>query len=564
MRISKEQALALRIQLFLILLFTAIILGLYLLNKGEGSATVYWVLFPVCLFIIPKAWLKDVKTTWLHWWDMDRENTRRLLLTMLAATVAFSMATYLFAFTNEFFNHDAISAVYYPEITTSWFAAGRPLLAIFNTLSGTVQQPWLLGMQFMLWMFLASILVARILHIQSTIGRVLLCGLLCANTSLSNLFAHYTFCASAYALALMAIIAAAWLFCCCRRGEILGIYCIVFSMLIYQAYFIAGVALCFFAAVRMLVCNENARLVVLRGVRYLALLAAGFLAYYLTWSALCHIFGVTKQRLSDITISYGLDYFLKRFVGSFSHFFSTHLSSEDFLGRMAPAVKLLVMIMILFWLLCWLMDKRLAKSNKVLLSLSVCMLPLVLNLSYALFDMGNLTLVNVSMGFLGAFLLHCLSCPAPAAPASRRYQVAAFLLTAVLLWQNIVYSNSVYIKMDLNKEATVSLFTRVIERVEQTEGYVPGETPVAFSGNPNRNSFLSRGRKGYEWLNDTTGVSWYNYSASWTVTQYVELYLNYPMNIVNAPNSEEIVGMPVFPFDGSVGWVDGVIVVKMS
>lgn len=51
----------------------------------------------------------------------------------------------------------------------------------------------------------------------------------------------------------------------------------------------------------------------------------------------------------------------------------------------------------------------------------------------------------------------------------------------MLLWQNTVYSNSIYIKMDLNKSATISLFTRLIERVEQTEGYVLGETPVASS-----------------------------------------------------------------------------------
>lgn len=558
MRISKERALALRVQLFLAALLTAVIFGLYLLCRGGRIAAVYWVLFPVFLFFTPRTWLKDVKTVWLNWWDMDRENTRRLLLTMLAATVVFSMAAYLFAFTNEFFNHDSIFNIYYYN---NWLSVGRPMMTLIDALSGTVQQPWLIGMLFMLWMFLASVLAVRILHIQSTVSRALLCGLLCTNTSLSNLFANYTFCASDYALAVLTIIAAAWLFCCCRHGEILGIYCVVFSMLLYQAYFITGVAFCFFAVVRMLACNEDARSVVLRGIRYLALLAAGFLAYYLTWSALCRIFGVAKQRLSDLSISNGLAYFLKRFAGSFAHFFQAHMSSGDFLGHMAPAVKLLVMVMILFWLFCWLMDKRLAKSNKVLLSLSICVLPLVLDLSYALFDMRNQTIININMGFLGVFLLFCLSFPAPAAPAPRRYQVAALLLTMSLLWQNTVYSNSGYIKMEMNKEATVSLFTRVIERVEQTEGYVPGETPVAFSGDPNSNAFLSQSRKGYEWL---INALWINYSATWTVTQYVQLYLNYPMNIVNVPNSEKIANMPVFPLDGSVGWVDGVIVVKMA
>ena len=561
MRISQKQAMALRVQFFLAALATAVIFGLYLLCRGRMRATVYWVALPVCLFFTPRAWLRDIKSVWLDWWDMDRENTRRLLLTVLAATTVFSMAAYLYAFTNEFFNHDSLVFIVYSMNIRNWLPVGRPLMTLFDRLSGTVQQPWLLGMLFMLWMFLASVLAIRILHIQSTTGRALLCGLLCANTSLSNLFAHYTFCAGVYALSLMAMIAAAWFFCCCRHGEILGIYSIALSMLIYQAYFTAGVAFCFFVVVRMLVRNESARLTVLRGVRYLALLVAGFAAYYLSWTALCHIFGVEKRRLNDITIYYGLDFFLGKIRDLFPHFFRTQLSSGDFLGRVVPAINLLVMVMILFWLFCWLADKQLAKSNKVLLSLSVCALPVVLDLSYALFVQRNLSLVNVNMGFLCVFLLLCLSCPAPTAPAPRRYRAAVYLLAAALLWQSTVYSNSIYIKMDLNKEATVSLYTRIIERVEQTEGYVPGETPVAFSGNMFDNHFLSQGRMGYEWL---TTAAIYDFTASWTVTDYIRYYLNYPMNLVSPPNAEEIADMPIFPFEGSIGWVGNIIVVKIA
>lgn len=608
MHISKECAVALRVQLFFIAVFTAFIFGLYLLCKGGTSVTIYWVVFPVCLFFTPRAWLRDIKAVWLRWWDMDRDNTHRLLLTVLAATVVFSLAANLYAFTNEFFNHDSLGHIAYFK-GLGGLSNGRPLLTLFDSLAGTVAQPWLLGMLFMLWMFPASVLAVRILRIQSTAGRVLLCGLLCTNTCLSDLFAHYTYCASDYALALLAIIAAAWFFTQCRHGEILGVYCIVFSLSLYQAYFTAGVAFCFFAVILMLARNENARLAVLKGIRYVALLVAGFLMYYLIWSMLCSVYGVERIRGGDLTLSHGIKYFLIKLIASVPHFFGSqlssgdfidriaqtlnltsgessnpiiqalqksgdffsggaaqalHITSGDFLGSMATAVKLLVMAMIVFWLVCWLMDKQLAKSNKVLLTLSVCALPVVLDLSYALFSVGTMSLVSVNMGFLGVFLLLCQSCPAPAAPVPRRCRVAVFLLTAALLWQNIVYSNSIYIKMDLNKSATISLFTRVIERVELTEGYMPGETPVAFSGTPNNNQFLSRGRAGFEWFTDDTGAAVYDYSATYSAKRYIQNYLNYPMNIVDSLDPEEITDMPVFPLDGSVAWVDGIIVVKLS
>ena len=563
MRISKEVSMALQVQLLLTALLSAIIFGLYLLCMGERNATIYWIILPVCLFFIPRAWLWNIKTVWLDWWDMDRENTRRLLLMVFATTVVFSLVAHLYAFTNEFFNHDSLGAIVDSTNIANEIPSGRPMRTLLNRMIGTVEHPWLQGMLFMLWMFLVSVLAVRILHIRSTAGRVLLSGLFCANTSLSNFFAHYTWCV-VFSFALLTAIAAAWFFCHCRHGEILGIYCVVLSMMTYQAYFTAGVAFCFFSVVQMIIRNENVRLTVLRGVRYLALLMVGFLAYYLTWSALCLFFSVSKARMGDLTVSSGLHYFLNRVAATFPHFFGTQLTSGDFLGRAAPAIKLLVIVMILFWLFGWLIDKQLAKINKILLTLSVCALPLVLDLSYALFSMGNLTLVNVSMGFLGIFLLLCLSCPAPSAPVPRRYRATAFLLVGALLWQNVVYSNSIYLKMDLNKTATLSLFTRMIERIEQTEGYVPGETPVAFSGYMYDNDFLSQGRKGYEWYTKYLGAAFYDYSVSYSVRNYVQNYLNYPMNIVNSPHSEEITEMPVFPFDGSIAWVDGVLVVKIA
>lgn len=65
MHISKEQAVALRVQLFFIVLLTAIVFGLYLLCEGRMRATIYWVVLPICLFFTPRTWLRDIKTVWL-------------------------------------------------------------------------------------------------------------------------------------------------------------------------------------------------------------------------------------------------------------------------------------------------------------------------------------------------------------------------------------------------------------------------------------------------------------------------------------------------------------------
>lgn len=569
MHISKEAAIFLRVQIFLAALCTAIFFGLFLLCRNGRSATLYWVAMPICLFFTPKSWLRELRFVWLQWWDMDKRDTRQLLLTALIATVIFSLAAHMFAFSNIFFNHDSLRFVAYLREFTTWLDVGRPFITLMDTLAGTVSAPWLMGLMFTIWMFLASVFVIRLFQIRNTFSRVLVCGLLCTNITLSNVCALFTFVISDYSFALMMAIASVWLFLCCRHGELLGVYCMTLSMLIYQAYFTAALTFAFLVVIRSLVNSETALGVVQRGIRYLVLMAMSFCLYYATWTVLCNVYSVEKGRMGDSTLFYGPMFFLKRFMGSFSDYFQTRLTSQNFLGRLAPAINLLAFGLALLWLLGWLMDKQLPKSNKFLLALSICLLPAAFNTAYIFFIQTTQSHYAVGKEILGIFLLLCLSCPAPAFPVQRRSQAAALLLASALLWQNIVYSNELYIKMDMNKEATVSIFTRIIERVEQLDGYIPGTTPVAFSGSLVNNTFVSPGRKGYEWFSpQSVGAATYDYTTSWTTVYFIRDYLNYPMNHAQVPSGDAevavIQAMPAFPFHGSIAWVGDTVVVKLS
>lgn len=45
------------------------------------------------------------------------------------------------------------------------------------------------------------------------------------------------------------------------------------------------------------------------------------------------------------------------------------------------------------------------------------------------------------------------------------------------LFDRGIYANQMYLKKDLEYDATLSVMTRVVDRIEQVEGYIPGETP---------------------------------------------------------------------------------------
>lgn len=142
------------------------------------------------------------------------------------------------------------------------------------------------------------------------------------------------------------------------------------------------------------------------------------------------------------------------------------------------------------------------------------------------------------------------------------------LLLCIIIFDNCIYSNQVYLKKEMENAATLSVLTRMIGRMEGTEGYIPGETECAIIGILDEGP-LSQHRAGFDY--DTGGL-WYNYNTSYPETYpiYLNYYLDYPVNFVSddkltaLENSPEVKNMPFFPAEDSVKMVDGVMVIKLS
>ena len=80
------------------------------------------------------------------------------------------------------------------------------------------------------------------------------------------------------------------------------------------------------------------------------------------------------------------------------------------------------------------------------------------------------------------------------------------LAVLTLLFDRGIYANQIYLKKDLEYDTTLSGMTRVVDRIEQVEGYIPGETPVKFLGDIQR-SKLAMTRPGLRtsWQLDRDG-----------------------------------------------------------
>ena len=140
----------------------------------------------------------------------------------------------------------------------------------------------------------------------------------------------------------------------------------------------------------------------------------------------------------------------------------------------------------------------------------------------------------------------------------------------VTFLSSIVFSNQVYLKKNLEYQTTLSVMTRVVEQAEQTEGFIPGYTPVAIVGSL-ENSTIAMAHKGFEHLSALDAAA-NNYTASSQSenTWYFWEIMGYPFNFVSDGQrdalaaSDAVQSMPAFPAKGFCSTVDGVLVIKLS
>lgn len=327
---------------------------------------------------------------------------------------------------------------------------------------------------------------------------------------------------------------------------------------------------------------QNASPIVLQvmsGVKYCGCLLISAGLYYMIWKQFQRIFNIwtadtyngmasvgvyNSQELSTLpleTYRAVLDYFLHPEVFVTMTFHNISLSVVwIYLLRVANALLLLKLLWDLF---------RIKKAEKtplsvVVLDLSlVCLLPLGMNLVYLLSKGMEHTLMIFSFQLFYLAVIVC-SEKKPSWEKGIAYKRLSLLVPlAAVIWCSIVYANQAYLKKSLQEEAAASLLTRIMTQVEQMEDYVPGTTPVAFSGYFTNSPYL-RSLPGFE---EITPYGMGETSLTYMGTDYA--FLKYELNIlINETRvyaDDPVVSqMPVYPKKGSIAYVDGVLVVKIS
>lgn len=505
------------------------------------------------------------------------KNNRTDLLLCIFSVFAWGLLAHGYAFFNTILTHDGLNAFVADATEDAWkIRLGRYLVPLYRSLTrGRTALPWVIGVLGLFWTAAALFLIKRMLRIRSRLLTVLTAGIMATNITYIAQIAtyHYEFDFNAFSL-LLAVLAA-WLWRS-RAGLLplfLGSACVAASMGLYQAYVAVSITLIIAASIQDLLDMKSPKDVLIHGLWAIAMLLFGAALYFgvqklvlqqtgLALETRVSVFDKTAP-VSPVLFTYSAAKFLIDTVGHKAY-------GSSFYGAAALLLAALsaVAAAIFFW-------RRKCGPGRFALALFLtAALPLGMIFPYlATRGEGVHELMVYSVWFFYVFLL-LLSfrlCSLHPGWFTGVLRFCCCLLTAVLLWKNVLLANTAYVSKEMANVSTLSTMTRVLSDLEHREDYVYNETPVAFIGvyeSPNDNLWKNHimGIVGFERNSTFVWDSSEEYYNSYKA--YFRNILQYPLSFcTDAQNAQlhedpRVIQMPAFPNAGYMQMIDGILVVK--
>lgn len=487
------------------------------------------------------------------------------------STFVFGLITHIYMFVNKLPNGDDLESMYRNYHMTS---SGRWFDQIATSLSSWYGIPWTTGLVALFFLALSTALLCSLFAFQHKSMVVITAALMATFPVLASQFS-YLFYADLYMIAMCLSIWAIWLVKKHWWGIIFGVCALACAMGCYQAYIGLAVVVCMLSLMAEAIRNEHETGgILLLAVRYLLTGALGVGLYFVILQGALALTGETLtdyqgiNTMGQLPAGGILAQLPAVYSDSFAYFFQgTYFDVPIFFKGLYAVVLIVGVLLALYGLVSRGGWKRLSVLIFLVMALA---LPIGYNLIYFMAPQAY---------------LHCLMQP----------QYTLFLIMPIIFWecafagempsfisigsswillvascliayQFYLVCNLCYLNLDLRYEITYATELRILDRIEQLDGYTT-ETPVAFIGafpNKNMNMYPAATEKALWGLTGIRGNLVHHEK------NYRGFYLNYLGKRLNVLGEEACRGyddyarsMPYWPENGSVAMADGVVIVHI-
>ncbi len=501
-------------------------------------------------------------------------------------TLFFMLILHGYRYVSLGFSHDSL-AFAWPDDLAWQLSLGRFVQPVYWAFRGSVGAPFLVGLLTCVYMTLSVYGTASLLKVRSRLTLFLLAGLMCGSLALICADATYVYLTDIYALALLLNVSAAWL---CLRGRkrlttyVCAAVLLMASAGLYQAYLQVFTALVMvWAAIRLLE-GDSLRDTLMRLYPRcggsIAALGMGMGLFFAVYHIVLAATGIAPEagqngmaNLGDFEGVFVPKLLLNTWLYPIEHLLSMQ-GANPFWARAALIFALLYGVGATAYVM---RRSGLDRGSRMAATLILLLLPAGMNWIY-LFSkefIHDLMMYAYVAAPIYAVVVSEIAWDLALADVqfvSTRKRALAYALplaVCLLLLDRTIYANRLYLKKNLEYDATQSVMTRVLDRVEQLDGYEPGETPVCFIGNISH-SPIAMTRAGFEDYVYFTGADkLFAVTDENMIWMYLGDVMAYPMARLNTADLSEAQreaaeNMDGFPKKGSVRWADGAVLVKFS
>lgn len=493
---------------------------------------------------------------------------REWKLAFLAAAVT-ALLVHMPALLMDVPNHDGLDSMYFDQ---NMITSGRWFLMVACGFSSFYTIPWVIGLLGILFLSLAAAALTEALELKKPWVIVVCSGLLASFPALASTFA-YVFTLDGYMLALLLAVLAVVFTKKYQKGFLAGGVCLAFSLGIYQAYLPFAMILSVFCILMLLSEDGTGKEKLKKILHYLYMGILGVVLYYGILQVLLRLQGKQLASYQGIDSmaqgnNAGLLTSVKQMYVDFLKF--TLRGNVLYQNWISGVALLLLLFAALFAGGVLVKNRKWWKKPGFfgIIILAVLVLPVITNViliispsvtyhllmryQWVLYLIGLVAFVGngTEEGKTGAVL-----------------QWLALCCGVVLVFFYGVVDNIGYSNLQKRYEKTYAYCVRLLDRIEQTEGYYQG-IPIAMIGVVGEDEFPGTDIT----LDVTSGMIGLNGdSLLYTGENYrlfMQHYLGATLNILPADAmkemyyDEEYIEMDSFPGENSIRIIDGILYVK--
>ncbi len=502
---------------------------------------------------------------------------KTLILQCLAFTFIWGLIAHGFMFANNILSWDSLGQMVegtypdYPKVRV-----GKVLVPVYNYLiKGFITIPWMVGLLSLLFIGLASFLIAKLFSLRSIFSLILLTGILTVNVTVIAINGTYISDIDANMFAMLCSVIAAYWWRKYKYGFLWGSLPLAFSLGIYQSYISVTIVLVIFISILDLLQMRFAKDVFLNGLRAIAMLLIAGILYFIAFKVIYAVFDIELYSTYN-SIDAGLkmtpqmliEVILQTYVDTIHDLLYVPSVYRFGLTKRLHIVLLSIPLIIITRQM---FNKNLNIWNKILVIALIAILPWGMNICKVISGGHCHDIMRYAfwLDYLLVVLIIKWNCDNRILTQWGfdywSKLICGALLFIILLW-NVRLANSAYFIKSLEDKATFSLLTRVSADIDRQPGYVLGETEIAFIGEP-RHLFIdfphrSRSLHGMWYHANFMHERCGDYLRNFLMSRAV--FVTGEDKITELKELEEVKSMPFYPAEGSIQMIGDILVVKLG